>query len=78
MPSGSDYDHPLWIYLGLGLRLLMTKLPKSYKKKKKQCFMVAVLYQLWNESQCVVVIWDFLDFRPRGGGGNLLFVRLND
>ena len=30
MPSGSDYDHPLWIYLGLGLRLLMTKLPKSY------------------------------------------------
>ena len=35
MPSGSDYDHPLWIYLGLGLRLLMTKLPKSKKKKKK-------------------------------------------
>ena len=32
MPSGSDYDHPLWIYLGLGLRLLMTKLPKSKKK----------------------------------------------
>ena len=31
MPSGSDYDHPLWIYLGLGLRLLMTKLPKSKK-----------------------------------------------
>lgn len=34
MPSGSDYDHPLWIYLGLGLSLLMTKLPKKKRRKK--------------------------------------------
>lgn len=36
MPSGSDYDHPLWIYLGLGLSLLMTKLPKKKERKKNK------------------------------------------
>ena len=68
MPSGSDYDHPLWIYLGLGLRLLMTKLPKS--KKKKQCFMVAVLYPLWNES----LYCSYMGLLRLSGGLQILFL----
>ena len=32
MPLGSDHDHLLPIYVGLGFQLLMTKLPKERMK----------------------------------------------